>query len=128
MPRKATTTTQRGRQAEDLALRYLQRAGLRLVKRNFRCRQGEIDLVMQDRDSLVFVEVRYRRRDRCGSGAESVDHRKQARIIACARYFLMRHRQLAERPVRFDVMAVSDGEPLPGFRVHWIQDAFRVDG
>ena len=127
MPRKAASTIRSGRRAEDLARHHLQQAGLRLLQRNFRCSRGEIDLVMRDGDSLVFVEVRYRRRDRCGSGAESVDRRKQARIVACARYFLLCHPRLAERPARFDVVAVSGGEPMPGFRVDWIRDAFRVD-
>jgi putative endonuclease len=65
-----------GAQAEGLACAYLERAGLRLLARNYRCPQGEIDLVMDDRDTLVFVEVRYRRSNAFGTPAETVDRRK----------------------------------------------------
>ena len=62
--------------------------GLSLLTRNFRSRLGEIDLIMDDGQSLVFVEVRYRRGNAFGSGAESVNRRKQARITACAQHYL----------------------------------------
>lgn len=110
---------QRGQQTEQAACRYLQERGLRLVTRNFRCRSGEIDLVMTDGDSLVFVEVRYRRHDRYGSAAETVDARKQARIIRCAQYYLQRHPGARSRPARFDVISMDAGQGL-----HWIPDAF----
>ncbi|MGA7799761.1 MAG: YraN family protein [Gammaproteobacteria bacterium] len=110
-----------GRQAEDAACHYLERRGLRLVARNYRCRRGEIDLIMEDRDNLVFIEVRYRRTLRFGGGAESVDRRKQARIIACASYYLQQHPDLAARPARFDVVAITAGG-----KVSWIPDAFRT--
>jgi putative endonuclease len=109
----------RGRLAEEAACRYLQAQGLRLIERNYRCRSGEIDLVMDDGDSLVFVEVRYRRHDRYGSGAETVDARKRARIIRCAQYYLQRHPTAQGRPARFDVISLAAGQDL-----QWIRDAF----
>ena len=110
-----------GAQAEDLACAHLERAGLRLLARNYRCPQGEIDLVMDDRDTLVFVEVRYRRSDSFGTPAETVDRRKQARLRAAAGHYLLTHR--ADRTCRFDVVAVSGREA----RIEWLRDAFSSD-
>ena len=112
----------RGRDAEALAQRHLQRRGLTAVTSNYRCRRGEIDLVMRDGDALVFVEVRFRSDPRFGAGAESVDLRKQARLIAAASHYLQRHP--ADGPVRFDVVAVAPGRLRP--RIDWIRDAFRA--
>lgn len=110
--------TLNGAQAEDLACAHLERAGLRLRTRNYRCPQGEVDLVMDDRDTLVFVEVRFRRSDTFGTPAETVDRRKQARLRAAAGHYLLTH--AADRACRFDVVAVS------GLNAHieWLRDAF----
>jgi putative endonuclease len=114
----------RGRDAETRACAYLQQRGLRLVTRNFRSTRGEVDLIMEDGATLVFVEVRYRRAATYGSGADSVDTRKQARIIAAALYYLQRHPAAARRPARFDVVALS--EAPAGRGIQWIPDAFRT--
>jgi putative endonuclease len=108
-----------GAAAESLACAHLERAGLKLVERNYRCPQGEIDLVMDDRGTLVFVEVRYRRTSAFGSPGESVDWRKQARLLAAARHYLMTRQ--AERICRFDVIAVSGTET---HRIEWLRNAF----
>ncbi len=110
-----------GTQAESLACVHLERAGLKLLTRNYRCPQGEIDLVMQERDSLVFVEVRYRRSSRFGSAAESVDTRKQARLQLAAAHYLSRHG--GDRACRFDVVAISGGRPP---EIEWLRDAFHA--
>lgn len=115
------TTGETGRHAETLACDFLRAQGLALVERNYHSRFGEIDLIMDDRDCLIFVEVRYRRQARFGSGAESVDPRKQARLIACARHYLQHHPRAAQRPCRFDVVAI-DGGSKPA--IEWIADAF----
>ena len=111
-----------GEQAEELACRYLQTQGLRLVTRNHRCRRGEIDLIMEDGESLVFVEVRYRASARFGSAAESVDARKRTRLIAAAGHFLQQQRR--NRPCRFDVVAIS-GAAEPDLQ--WITNAFEAE-
>jgi putative endonuclease len=111
-----------GREAETLACDYLRSRGLALVERNYRSRVGEINLIMHERGCLIFVEVRYRRQARYGSGAESVDARKQARLVACARHYLLRHPRAARRPCRFDVVAISGGGAQPA--IEWIPDAF----
>ncbi|HZD52436.1 MAG TPA: YraN family protein [Woeseiaceae bacterium] len=114
----------RGRRAEELALRHLESQGLALVAKNFRCRLGEIDLVMRMSRSLVFVEVRSRASSRFASPLESVDWRKQQKLIRAASYFLMMNRAFRHHAVRFDVVAVEG--PLPGgYSLQWIRDAFR---
>lgn len=117
-----TPRQRRGAHAEDQACRYLQRHGLRLIERNYRSRRGEIDLIMRDADNLVFVEVRYRRQHRYGSGLESVDRRKQQRIIACAAYYLHSHPQAASLAARFDVVALTPDNG--SLRIDWIRNAF----
>lgn len=110
-----------GSAAEREACAYLRRQGLRLRERNYRCRWGEIDLVMEAGPTLVFVEVRYRRRGDYGGALGSVDRAKQKRLLRAASAYLARHR-LADRPVRFDVVALgSASEP------EWIEGAFEAD-
>jgi putative endonuclease len=111
---------QRGMDAEERAWQHLMAHGARLLQRNFRSRRGEIDLIVQDRDSVVFVEVRYRTNPNYGSGAESVDLRKQSRLIACAQHYLQVNPDTAHMPCRFDVIAIngSDGS------LTWIRNAF----
>ena len=118
----STTATDRGRWAEGLALSHLRKQGLTLETANYRHRRGEIDLVMRDGDTVVFVEVRYRRRSDYGDGAQSVDRKKRARIVATAQRYLQTHPPAAARPCRFDVVAVSaqGGEQA----VQWIRNAF----
>lgn len=111
-----------GRRAEDLAARYLGRHGLEEIARNVRCRAGEIDLIMRDGDTLVFVEVRYRRSDRFGSAAETVGPAKRRRLVLAAQYYLQGRRSTS--PARFDVVAVGPGDPAA--RIEWITDAFRA--
>ena len=112
----------RGRAAEDAALRFLQSMGLWLLDRNYRCRLGEIDLVMRDGGTLVFIEVRARDGATHGGALASIGAAKQRRIAAAARHYLMTHGRLASMPARFDVVAISgpDGENSP----EWIPAAF----
>ena len=116
----------RGRAAEDAALGFLESQGCVLLHRNYRCRLGEIDLVMRDGGSLVFVEVRARESEAYGGAAASIGHAKQRRLAAAARHFLMTHPREAALPARFDVVAISGpgGENSP----HWIRAAFHCAG
>ncbi len=111
----------RGRWAERKALDYLRRQGLHHVLSNYRCRFGELDLVMEDGDCLVFVEVRYRRSLAFGSAAATVDARKQARLRATAEHYRQTNARAARRPCRFDVIGIEDEK---GKTVHWIKNAF----
>ncbi|NGY05244.1 YraN family protein [Solimonas terrae] len=107
-----------GADAEDAALRLLQRRGLKLVARNARFRGGELDLVMRDGAVLVIVEVRARSASRFATAVESVDARKRRKVMLAAQMFVAAHPEHAERALRFDVVAY-DGE-----QVQWIENAF----
>ena len=113
-----------GDQAEAQAARYLQQRGLRVLSRNYHCRAGEVDIVMQQDQVLVFVEVRYRRQDRHGSAAESITRSKQQKLIRAASHYLSRYR-LHDRPCRFDVVAITGNGTNAGIR--WIVDAFQQE-
>lgn len=117
---------ERGQRAEAGACDYLQRQGLRLVERNYRCVRGEIDLIMRDQETLVFVEVRYRAGQRFGGAAASVDARKQARLVAAALHYLQQHPAAGRRPCRFDVMASVPGEGDVAVEYEWIRSAFEA--
>ncbi len=117
-------TQQRGAWAEAKADTYLQQHGLRLVKKNFSCRFGEIDLIMREGEILVFIEVRFRASDALVGAVESVDGRKQQRIIRSAEYYLQRHPRHAWRYCRFDVLGLTGDQRIQQF--DWIKDAFQT--
>lgn len=104
-----------GARAEDLCADLMRASGLRLLERNWRCRHGEIDLVAEERGTLVFAEVRMRSSERFGGAAESITRAKQERLLAAARLYLARKPQA---PCRFDVFLVG------GARIEWLRDAF----
>jgi putative endonuclease len=107
-----------GRRGEDEALAHLCLHGLTLVERNFSCRGGEIDLIMQDGKVLVFVEVRQRADLRHGGAAASVTPAKQRRLIIAAQFYLLRRKVL---PLcRFDVIAID------GAALRWLKNAIEV--
>jgi putative endonuclease len=114
----------KGRRWELEAASFLTDAGLEIVDSGYRCRLGELDLVCRDGASLVIVEVRARRNGRHGCAAETVDGIKQRKILRATRHFLMRHPECAERPLRFDVVAVDDIDSMQP-KLHWIKDAFQ---
>ena len=110
--------TDRGRAAEDAALAFVQARGLKLVERNYRCRQGEIDLVLRDGATLVFAEVRLRSRQDFGGAAESITLTKQRRLIWAAQHYLAGK---DPPPCRFDVLLLSE---VDGTDMQWLKDAF----
>ncbi|OWW20063.1 YraN family protein [Noviherbaspirillum denitrificans] len=115
LARKRTPKQAEGDAGEEQALRYLEQQGLALLERNFRCKGGEIDLVMRDGRGLVFVEVRKRAAgDRVGAAA-SVTPRKQARLVIAAQVFLQRYRM--PPACRFDVIAID------GASMEWLKNA-----
>lgn len=109
-----------GKQAEALAVRFLERAGLRVLQQNFRCRGGEIDIVCRDGKVLVFVEVRLRRNAHYGGAAASITAHKQARIILAARHYLAAH-AATNSDCRFDCILL---DALDENRIEWLRDAF----
>lgn len=103
--------------AEELAARYLTTHGLRIVARNFRCRMGEIDLIAEDGETLVFVEVRLRRGTRFGGAIASISYPKQKKLIATARFYLAGLRDVPE--CRFDAILL---DRLDAGRIEWLRD------
>jgi putative endonuclease len=117
-----------GRDAEYTARQYLEKQGLKLIESNYRCRYGEIDLIMQDKHGIVFIEVRYRSNNLFGSGAESVDFRKQQKLLSSASHFLQSHKQLANQSCRFDVISLSAdrNKNIDPSTLQWITNAIEA--
>jgi len=112
-----------GRQGEEIAADYLKSKGYRILKRNYRCRLGEIDLIAVDRDQLVFVEVRAKSSDRYGLAQESIGNQKKARLRRLAAYYLQAEGQTG-RNCRFDAVAVQFDREGKLVEVEHIEDAF----
>lgn len=111
---------QKGAGAEQLALEYLQQQGLQLLHSNFRCKLGELDLVMRDGQTLAIIEVRYRQSEQYGGALASVTRQKQARIIAATQHYVIIH-GLSQSAIRFDVVAIGGDR-----RINWIKNAFQT--
>ena len=107
-----------GSRYEKAAAAFLQSQGFRILEKNFRCRQGEIDLVCQEGKELVFTEVKYRSDTSWGSPFEAVDHRKQEKIRRTALFYLCRYGYPENTPCRFDVVGITRE------RIHLIRNAF----
>lgn len=103
---------------EERACEYLKEKGLRIVERNFRIRQGEIDIVARDKGTLVFVEVKYRKDALSGLPQEAVTYKKQKQISKVALFYLSFHKLSLSTPCRFDVVAIC------GEKISWIPNAF----
>ena len=114
-----------GQSAERRAERFLRAQGLGLVARNYRCRFGELDLVMQEDDCLVIAEVRFRKTGAFVAPALTVDEAKQLKIISATRCFLAEKPAFADYAIRFDVVGIEGTQQDTG-AIQWIRDAFRV--
>lgn len=112
-----------GKKAEQKALDYLKQQGLVPVTQNYRCRMGEIDLIMRDGPYFVFVEVRARKSWAYGGGIESVTYAKQQKIMRTTEHYLRKHGLGEKHPVRLDVVSI-DGQ---SGRLTWLKDAFSAD-
>lgn len=110
-----------GDRAEKLAYQFLKKQGLTLQQKNYHCRFGEIDIIMQHQDYLVFVEVRHRKSNKFGGALESVDARKQKKLRNSAHHYLNRHKK-TDSPCRFDILCVNGD--LNHAEINWIQNAF----
>ncbi len=107
----------RGENSERIASLFLMDQGLKLIDKNFQCKYGELDLVMREGDTIVIVEVRFRKSNKFGGAAESVTPKKQSRIIASTEYYLLVNK--LKNPIRFDVIAMSGDTDI-----NWIKNAF----
>ena len=113
-----------GAAAEDTAINFLKRKGLRLIERNFRSKYGEIDLIMNDRRCTVFVEVRYRKSKNFLTPLESIDHKKVNKIINCCKYYIQKSKTDVDS-YRFDIITISGKLERP--EIDWYQNAFNED-
>ena len=112
----------RGHQFEEIACRHLEGQGLNLLARNFRTRSGEVDLVMADRETVVFIEVRSRASARLIEPVATITFTKQRRVIRAAQLFLARHQRLSGHPCRFDVVGITG--TLESHSLTWLKAAF----
>jgi putative endonuclease len=119
-----TSTLESGKTGENLACDYLQQQGLTLLARNFRSRYGEIDLIMRDGSTVVFVEVRARQQHNLVDSLQSINASKQKKLIKTALYYLQTHSKLMDYPARFDVIAITN-QPAAS-QINWIKDAFQT--
>ena len=113
-----------GQEAELLAKQYLKEQGLRWQQSNYHCRQGEIDLIFMDAQQLVFVEVRYRKSNHYGGAAETVDRRKQNKLILAARHYLHAHNLTEAISCRFDIISIENSATVPAHTIQWLKNAF----
>lgn len=112
-----------GEHGERTAEKFLCQNGLKCLQRNYRCRLGEIDLIMQDDEHLVFVEVRQRKDARFGSALATVTVSKQRKLILAAQHFVMTHKISGRQALRFDVVGITSGSSEPV--IDWIANAFQ---
>jgi len=117
-----------GAVAEQVARDFLSARGLTIVASNFRCKRGEIDIIANHAGTLVFAEVRLRSHRQFGDGADSIDSRKQQRLVRAAEYYLAEKWRGEPPPCRFDALSLSPApDKIPPYHVEWIQDAFWSD-
>lgn len=113
----------KGLQYEDLARDYLIEQGLELLESNYRCRYGEIDLVMHDHDEICFVEVKFRKSLAFGGAAVALPPGKQRKIVKSAQHYIANNRRLGNRALRFDAFLIQQ-QPDGGNEFNWIRNAF----
>lgn len=113
-----------GKQKELQACDYLILQGLKLITRNYRCKSGEIDLIMMEREILVFVEVRHRKQNDYGCGLESITSIKKRKIINTAQHYLLEHKVYNKYFCRFDAVITNQNHKQ---KFLWIKDAFWVE-
>ena len=107
-----------GAYAEQLAETYLKKKGLKLLEKNYRCKTGEVDLIFEDKKTLVFVEVRFRSNIAFGGAIGSIDARKQKKIISAAKHYLLKH---PDKACRFDAILLDS---LTSSAIDWLPNAF----
>jgi putative endonuclease len=110
-----------GKDGEDLAAHFLEQSGLKILERNFRFERGEIDLIAEEDEELVFIEVKARRSNTFGAPEDAVTEKKQEQIHAVAEGYLFLH-DIDDRPCRFDIVAIEYRDGTANIR--HIRDAF----
>ena len=116
------TSKKIGSEGEAIAKNYLSKRGLHYIDSNFHCRLGEIDLIFKQGDTLVFVEVRYRKNTAYGHACETVDKYKQQKLIRAAHYYLQKNHLTDSVDCRFDVIGIEPNNP--NSEIQWFKNAF----
>lgn len=111
-----------GSEYEKLAREYIENKGYNIIESNYRCKQGEVDIIAKDKNYLVFIEVKYRSNVKKGSPIDAVDIRKQMRISKVARYYMYEKKLPDSTPVRFDVIGILKTD------ITYIENAFTYIG
>lgn len=127
--KRLSPSQKKGQHFEHFAEHYLKNRGLKLVARNYSCRFGEIDLIMRDGESLVFVEVRYRKNPLFGTALDSITPTKQKKISKTAQHYLQTHDWTKKLFCRFDALGIigAGDQDMPNkdnHKAEWIKDAF----
>ncbi len=107
---------------EKKAAVFLQQRGYRILEMNYKCRQGELDLIAHQGRYLVFIEVKYRQNEKNGFPEEAVGFRKQQKVIAAAKYYMYQNKIAEDTPCRFDVVGIC------GEKIYIIKNAFENNG
>ena len=129
---RLTTTRSIGTSAESLAQQYLEHQGLSFIAKNYHCRRGEVDLIMEDKTTLIFIEVRYRKQVYYGQAFETISRKKQQKIIQTAKHYLHQHQLTESVSSRFDVIGITSSSSRGlkyqsdknGYSFDWITNAF----
>lgn len=121
-----SSANRKGLRYEDQARVYLQARGLRLLHQNFFSRGGEIDLIMRDRETICFIEVKFRKSQTFGGAANTITISKQRKIVNTALYYIAGRKQLAHQPLRFDAFLIQR-QPDGSDQIDWIQNAFYAE-
>ena len=117
------SSKQRGDQFERLAVKYFQKQGLKIIENNYHSRFGEIDIIMNDNDVLVFIEVKYRKSIQFGSPLAVISLKKQQKIIKTAKIYMQKHGMTEyNTPCRFDVISLLGSPHNP--KITWLKNAF----
>jgi len=110
-----------GFKQENIALKFLKKRGLKLIEQNYNTKLGEVDLIMREGNTIIFIEVRYRRSSAYGSACESVTYYKQQKIIKASTVYLQRNNLYDRVNIRFDIIAISSDSIHP---IEWVKNAF----
>jgi putative endonuclease len=116
----------KGLRYEDQARAYLQQRGLELLESNYRCRLGEIDLIMRDGDTVCFIEVRFRGSTDFGGASASITPAKQRKIVKATLFYLSNHQRLTRQALRFDALLIQQQNDNR-LEFNWIQNAFYAE-
>ena len=117
----------KGLHYENQAKNYLVEHGLALLKQNYHCRFGEIDLIMLQKEALCFIEVKFRNSMAYGGAASSISNQKQKKIVKTALFFITQNKKFKQHSIRFDALLIQQQADNKSVDIDWIQNAFYAE-